>query len=259
MIVASTLIYYVEPETFNTIPEGIWWATQTLTTVGYGDIYPKSSGGRFIGVFVAFLGVCLFALPAGVLGSGLMEIVAEKRHAEEMAKIRKRILNQRKQRERNSNSFVTNGIKGRMQEEEDDDRIPKFSEVFDLDNLEHMKYAASLFCGNTYGHVDSNVWNKYAPEDGGIVGLHAIIANRLTIEYFNNFFMKESLNVLRNSSIDGDMDLDDSFDGSFMDNDLTNIHNSNKTGNRNQHRTIELSDRRNDSSERVENRIKNKR
>ena len=35
--------------------------------------------------------------------------------------------------------------------------------------------------------------------------------------------MKESLNVLRNSSIDGDMDLDDSFDGSFMDNDLTNI------------------------------------
>merc|ERR1711898_44484 len=58
-------------------------------------------------------------------------------------------------------------IKGRMQEEEDDDRIPKFSEVFDLDNLEHMKYAASLFCGNTYGYVDSNVWNKYAPEDGG--------------------------------------------------------------------------------------------
>ena len=111
-----------------------------------------------------------------------------------------------------------------------------------------MKYAASLFCGNTYGYVDSNVWNKYAPEDGGIVGLHAIIANRLTIEYLNNFFMKESLNVLRNSSIDGDMDLDDSFDGSFMDNDLTNIHNSNKTGNRNQHRTIELSDRRNDSS-----------
>lgn len=248
LIVASTLIYYVEPETFNTIPEGIWWATQTLTTVGYGDIYPKSSGGRVIGVFVAFLGVCLFALPAGVLGSGLMEIVAEKRHAEEMAKIRKRILNQRKQRERNSNSFVTNGIKGRMQEEEDDDRIPKFSEVFDLDNLEHMKYAASLFCGNTYGYVDSNVWNKYAPEDGGIVGLHAIIANRLTIEYFNNFFMKESLHVLRNSSIDGDMDLDDSFDGSFMDNDLSNIHNSNKTSNRNQHRTIELSDRRNDSS-----------
>ena len=106
LIVASTLIYYVEPETFNTIPEGIWWATQTLTTVGYGDIYPKSSGGRVIGVFVAFLGVlCLFALPAGVLGSGLMEIVAEKRHAEEMAKIRKRILNQRKQREQNSNSL----------------------------------------------------------------------------------------------------------------------------------------------------------
>jgi hypothetical protein len=95
-----------------------------------------------------------------------------------------------------------------------DDAPPKFSEIFDIDNLEHMKYAASLFCGDTYGHVDSMEWNKYTPEDGGIVGLHAIIANRLSIEYLNDFFMKESTKRIRNSSADS-MLLDNNF--SFSD------------------------------------------
>ena len=95
-----------------------------------------------------------------------------------------------------------------------DDAPPKFSEIFDIDNLEHMKYAASLFCGDTYGHVDSMEWNKYTPEDGGIVGLHAIIANRLSIEYLNDFFMRESTKRIRNSSADS-MLLDNNF--SFSD------------------------------------------
>ena len=94
-----------------------------------------------------------------------------------------------------------------------DDAPPKFSEIFDIDNLEHMKYAASLFCGDTYGHVDS-MRNKYTPEDGGIVGLHAIIANRLSIEYLNDFFMKESTKRIRNSSADS-MHLDNNFSQRF--------------------------------------------
>ena len=57
-------------------------------------------------------------------------------------------------------------------------------------------------------------WNKYTPEDGGIVGLHAIIANRLSIEYLNDFFMKESTKRIRNSSADS-MHLDNNF--SFSD------------------------------------------
>ena len=225
LCVSATLIYYVEPETFTSIPQGIWWATQTLTTVGYGDIYPESMAGRIIGVFVSFLGVCLFALPAGVLGSGLMEIVAEKRHAQAIAKMRKRAILRKKQRntrvgkdnvgmasapsiaglDPHTSSDDTHGM---------DDAPPKFSEIFDIDNLEHMKYAASLFCGDTYGHVDSMEWNKYTPEDGGIVGLHAIIANRLSIEYLNDFFMKESTKRIRNSSADS-MHLDNNF--SFSD------------------------------------------
>ena len=225
LCVSATLIYYVEPETFTSIPQGIWWATQTLTTVGYGDIYPESMAGRIIGVFVSFLGVCLFALPAGVLGSGLMEIVAEKRHAQAIAKMRKRAILRKKQRntrvgkdnvgmasapsiaglDPHTSSDDTHGM---------DDAPPKFSEIFDIDNLEHMKYAASLFCGDTYGHVDSMEWNKYTPEDGGIVGLHAIIANRLSIEYLNDFFMRESTKRIRNSSADS-MLLDNNF--SFSD------------------------------------------
>ena len=181
--------------------------------------------GRIIGVFVSFLGVCLFALPAGVLGSGLMEIVAEKRHAQAIAKMRKRAILRKKQRntrvgkdnvgmasapsiaglDPHTSSDDTHGM---------DDAPPKFSEIFDIDNLEHMKYAASLFCGDTYGHVDSMEWNKYTPEDGGIVGLHAIIANRLSIEYLNDFFMRESTKRIRNSSADS-MLLDNNF--SFSD------------------------------------------
>ena len=57
-------------------------------------------------------------------------------------------------------------------------------------------------------------WNKYTPEDGGIVGLHAIIANRLSIEYLNDFFMRESTKRIRNSSADS-MRLDNNF--SFSD------------------------------------------
>ena len=64
-------LFYISEPNINSFGDGIWLALVTITTVGYGDIYPKSSGGRVIGVFVAFLGVCLFALPAGVLGSGL--------------------------------------------------------------------------------------------------------------------------------------------------------------------------------------------
>ncbi len=249
LCVSATLIYYVEPETFNTIPQGIWWATQTLTTVGYGDVYPKTTGGRIIGVLVAFMGVCLFALPAGVLGSGLMEIVAEKRHVEEMANIRKRILRQKNRQKAYTNSRSMSNIsvssKQMMEGDNNEDRPPKFSEIFDTDNLEHMKYAASLFCGNTYGYVDSNVWNRYTPEDGGIVGLHAVIANRLSIEYFNNYFMKESVKSLRASSI-GDIG-NESFDATFVDDGLSDGGDLNaKTRG-----AIELSARRNTNGKRI--------
>lgn len=75
--IASSLIYFVEhsaqPEAFSSIPQAMWWGTITLTTVGYGDVYPVTLLGRILGGALAVLGVGLFALPAGILASGFSE------------------------------------------------------------------------------------------------------------------------------------------------------------------------------------------
>jgi voltage-gated potassium channel len=74
LIIASSLVYIVEhdaqPEVFSSIPASMWWGTVTLTTVGYGDIYPKTMFGKFLGAFISILGIGLFALPAGIIASG---------------------------------------------------------------------------------------------------------------------------------------------------------------------------------------------
>lgn len=74
LILASSLMYYVEneaqPEAFNSIPQTMWWGVATLTTVGYGDMYPVTGLGKLLGAFIAILGVGIFALPAGIIASG---------------------------------------------------------------------------------------------------------------------------------------------------------------------------------------------
>lgn len=77
LLIASSLMYYVEnkaqPENFSSIPETMWWGIATLTTVGYGDMYPISGLGHFLGGVIALIGIGLFALPAGILASGFSE------------------------------------------------------------------------------------------------------------------------------------------------------------------------------------------
>ena len=84
LVVASTLMYYaerdVQPDAFSSIPAAMWWGVTTLTTVGYGDVYPTTTLGRFIAAIDALLGIGLFALPAGILGSGFVdELQSRKR------------------------------------------------------------------------------------------------------------------------------------------------------------------------------------
>jgi voltage-gated potassium channel len=83
LITSASLMYYAEheaqPEAFPDIPATMWWAVMTLTTVGYGDVYPISSTGRVIGAFVAVLGIGLFALPTAILGSGFIEAIQERK------------------------------------------------------------------------------------------------------------------------------------------------------------------------------------
>lgn len=83
LFVASTLMYFIEnevqPQAFGSIPQSLWWGVVTLTTVGYGDIYPVTPVGKVLGAVIAFLGVGMFALPAGILASGFAEQIHRKR------------------------------------------------------------------------------------------------------------------------------------------------------------------------------------
>lgn len=77
LLLSSSLMYAVEqqaqPEAFSSIPAAMWWAIATLTTVGYGDIYPVTAWGKFIGSLISIFGIGMFALPTGVLGAAFLE------------------------------------------------------------------------------------------------------------------------------------------------------------------------------------------
>ena len=74
LFVTSTLMYYAEheaqPDKFGSIVESMWWAVATLTTVGYGDVTPITTLGRFLGAASAIIGIGLFAIPTGILAAG---------------------------------------------------------------------------------------------------------------------------------------------------------------------------------------------
>jgi len=85
LIACSTAMYHVERGTpgghFTSIPETMWWGVATLTTVGYGDVYPTTDLGKALGSLVALLGVGVFALPAGILASGFSEALQADRES----------------------------------------------------------------------------------------------------------------------------------------------------------------------------------
>lgn len=77
MIISSILMYYFEhdaqPDVFQNAFSGLWWAIATLTTVGYGDIYPITLAGKVISAFIALLGIGLVAVPTGIISAGFSE------------------------------------------------------------------------------------------------------------------------------------------------------------------------------------------
>lgn len=79
LLISSTLMYYVEsdiqPEKFKSIPHAFWWAIATLTTVGYGDVYPVTGMGRLLSSIIAIIGIGFVALPTGILSSAFMDRV----------------------------------------------------------------------------------------------------------------------------------------------------------------------------------------
>ncbi len=75
LYLAAAGIYYFEhaaqPETFGSIPESLWWAVATLTTVGYGDAYPVTAGGRLFTAVILLCGMAIVAAPAGLVATAL--------------------------------------------------------------------------------------------------------------------------------------------------------------------------------------------
>lgn len=79
ILISALVIYNVEPESFETFFDAIYWATISLTTVGYGDIYPVTTIGRIVTMVSSAFGIAIIALPSGVITAGyLAEINDEK-------------------------------------------------------------------------------------------------------------------------------------------------------------------------------------
>ncbi|MBI9095551.1 MAG: ion transporter [Sphaerochaeta sp.] len=86
LLLASSLMYYVEnpvqPDKFPNIVASSWWTIITLTTVGYGDVYPVTVLGKILGGVIALFGIGLVALPTGIISSGFMEEIRLKNQSE---------------------------------------------------------------------------------------------------------------------------------------------------------------------------------
>ena len=79
IFISALVIFNVEPETFGSFFDAVYWATVSLTTMGYGDIYPVSTIGRIVTMLSSFIGIAIVALPAGILTAGYMEELEEKK------------------------------------------------------------------------------------------------------------------------------------------------------------------------------------
>ena len=73
LLLGAVILYIVEgttqPETFGSIPRAMWWSMATLTTVGYGDVYPITLLGKICASFIALIGIGVVALPAGIIAA----------------------------------------------------------------------------------------------------------------------------------------------------------------------------------------------
>ena len=82
LVFQSSLVYYFEreaqPDKYGSIPEAMWWGIVTLTTVGYGDLTPVTLWGKIAGGLTAVMGLCMFAIPVGIIASAFIEAVRRR-------------------------------------------------------------------------------------------------------------------------------------------------------------------------------------
>ena len=76
--ISALIVFNIEPDTFSTFFDALYWATVSLTTVGYGDIYAVSYAGKIITMLSALMGIAIVALPAGIITAGYMDELNRK-------------------------------------------------------------------------------------------------------------------------------------------------------------------------------------
>lgn len=77
IIISAIVIFNVEPESFNSFFDAVYWSTVSLTTVGYGDIYPVTILGRTVAMLSSFFGIAIVALPAGIVTAEYLDAIKE--------------------------------------------------------------------------------------------------------------------------------------------------------------------------------------
>lgn len=89
VIISALVIFNAEPETFDTFFDAVYWATVSLTTMGYGDITPVTDIGRLLTMISAIFGIAIIALPSGIITAGIMEGISRdsEREKEESGRI----------------------------------------------------------------------------------------------------------------------------------------------------------------------------
>jgi len=83
IIISASLMYLAESHVnsaFDSIPEAMWWSIETLTTVGYGDVFPITPLGKVLASVISVTGIAFIALPAGILGAGFLEEFQSRRN-----------------------------------------------------------------------------------------------------------------------------------------------------------------------------------
>lgn len=79
VLISALVVFNIEPDTFGNFFDAVYWATVSLTTMGYGDIYPVTVAGKIVTMISSFMGIAIVALPAGIITTGLMEELNENK------------------------------------------------------------------------------------------------------------------------------------------------------------------------------------
>jgi voltage-gated potassium channel len=83
ILFSASAIYYLEneaqPDKFSSITESIWWATVSLATVGYGDVYPITAGGKIFASIISLIGIGIVAIPTGIISASFVEEINQLR------------------------------------------------------------------------------------------------------------------------------------------------------------------------------------